>query len=290
MRNVGMASKALAVVVMVVACLAVQVRAWGSYSCNITPVDQQHIVNATLQSAQQVNSSLSSLEEKVDTILALLQPPGPPQAPWLPPPPPRGAAERGTSGKRERREREERSREEELTTVQNKTEEEHDRENVTEKPRDDDREGRTEATDRIEREQAVTKLETTTRKPERREEEEEKEEEDSTGPGKGQCSVMVTDNHATIGMFYMTTYNHGHCANRYPITSPIRYCVGFCHTRTFVTRKEGIWSQGHECKSCQPSRMETLRIPLACDDGFTFEKNFKNVVECKCAKCRPMAR
>ncbi|XP_045120491.1 uncharacterized protein LOC123509929 [Portunus trituberculatus] len=105
MQGVNMASKMVAMVVVVVACLAVQVRAWGSYSCNLKPEDKQNIANATLQSAQQVNASLASLEEKVDTILALLQPPGPPQAPWLPPPHPKGTAEHGPSGKRERRER-----------------------------------------------------------------------------------------------------------------------------------------------------------------------------------------
>ncbi|KAG7170197.1 uncharacterized protein LOC121864828 [Homarus americanus] len=136
--------------------------------------------------------------------------------------------------------------------------------------------------------------ETTTQEPkEEKEEQKEKEkeeiirhnEEEDTGPKKGECRAEVMDDHTTIGMFYMMSYNHGHCSNRHPITVPIRYCLGYCATKTFIERKAGIWSQGNDCKSCQPGAIETIRIPLVCDDGFTFNKSFDNVVDCKCQGC-----
>ncbi|XP_045596375.2 cell division cycle and apoptosis regulator protein 1 [Procambarus clarkii] len=106
-----------------------------------------------------------------------------------------------------------------------------------------------------------------------------------TDPKKGECVVQVTNNHETIGMFYMMSYNHGHCSNRHPITAPIRYCLGYCQSRSFIEREDGSWSQGNHCRSCKPLNVETVRIPLACDDGFTFEKAFENVVDCKCRRC-----
>ncbi|XP_027236220.2 uncharacterized protein [Penaeus vannamei] len=105
---------------------------------------------------------------------------------------------------------------------------------------------------------------------------------------KGECEAQVIDNHETIGMFYMTSFRHGHCANRHPITAPIRHCLGYCATRTYIEREAGIWSQGNRCSSCQVDKLETLKIPLACDDGFTFEKAFENVVSCRCQACKPV--
>ncbi|XP_050734801.1 uncharacterized protein LOC127007649 [Eriocheir sinensis] len=290
MQGADMASRACMAAV-VLACVAAQAGAWSSFSCTLTPVDKERLTNATVKSAQQVNASVSSLEEKVDAILALLTPSGPQQAPWLPPPRTQGT-EDGAVTRRGRSEREERSkedrentREEDMTEKEEQEEharEEEEREHVTEKPERKEDTQR-EENDETERREIETKPES-----ENETEEEEEEEEEESGPKKGECSVMVTDNHATIGMFFMSTYNHGHCANRHPVASPIRYCLGFCPTRTFVTRKNNMWGQGYDCKSCQPSRLESLRIPLVCDDGFQFEKTFRNVVECACRNCRSL--
>ncbi|KAK3890867.1 hypothetical protein Pcinc_005225 [Petrolisthes cinctipes] len=114
------------------------------------------------------------------------------------------------------------------------------------------------------------------------------DDDDENGVKKGDCKVLVMNNHDTIGMFFMNTYNHGHCTNRHPIVDPVRYCLGYCATKTFVSRKDGIWSTGNDCNSCQPQRHQNIIIPLACDDGFKFEKSFQNVVSCKCQRCRPM--
>ncbi|XP_042855310.1 uncharacterized protein LOC122242150 [Penaeus japonicus] len=120
------------------------------------------------------------------------------------------------------------------------------------------------------------------------EDDQEEEEEDDEEVKKGECEAQVIDNHETIGMFYMTSFRHGHCANRHPITAPIRHCLGYCATRTYIEREAGIWSQGNRCSSCQVDKLETLKIPLACDDGFTFEKVFENVVSCRCQPCKPL--
>jgi len=114
----------------------------------------------------------------------------------------------------------------------------------------------------------------------------EKQKDDKNEVKKGGCVAKIIDNHHTIGMFYMSSYRHGHCSNRHPLPFPIRTCLGFCESSSYIDRSIGLWNQTIKCRSCQPLEKERVRIPLLCDDGFTFHKDFENIVSCECQPCR----
>lgn len=57
MQGAGMIKVCVAAVVLV--CMAVQAEAWGSFSCNLTPVDKERLTNATVKVINVISTDAS---------------------------------------------------------------------------------------------------------------------------------------------------------------------------------------------------------------------------------------
>ncbi|XP_047500756.1 uncharacterized protein LOC125046829 isoform X1 [Penaeus chinensis] len=256
---------------------------WGSSSCSLKQDDLRKLEALCTKTAEVVNASVANLEQKLERVLTFVEEMKKHENAWIE----ESSTSNGSKGTVER----DVSTQEavlvpsvltntptqvESADVQGQESQNSSYRNIqTTRFEDDDDEDSDNGDEEEEDDQEVKKETLLFNIP------------SSTSPT-GECEVQVIDNHETIGMFYMTSFRHGHCANRHPVTSPIRHCLGYCATRTYIEREAGIWSQGNRCSSCQVDKLETLKIPLACDDGFTFEKAFENVVSCRCQACKPV--
>ncbi|KAK7021848.1 hypothetical protein SK128_013345 [Halocaridina rubra] len=282
--------------------------AWGTYSCDIKEEGLQKIEEICTESTSKFNSPLTALESKLERVLDFVAEIKLAEDSWFKKATKAMTVERDLSNHEENvspiegRDRtvesnsdDDKEVDRERNKQQVRREERENNDDWQNKRKNNDDYDRQERRDRSDRNDRIER-----RREEDREEKrekannEDKEYDDGRrmkndkkdGPKKGACEVQIMDTHETIGMFYMMSYQHGHCANRNPIREPIRYCLGYCATRTFIDRESVLWSQGNDCKSCQATKIETLRIPLTCDDGYNFEKKFNNIVECDCKRCK----
>ncbi|XP_066981302.1 myb-like protein X [Macrobrachium rosenbergii] len=287
--------------------------AWGSYTCDVKEEGFRKIRDICAEVSSEARSPFSAIEDKLDRVLEFVEEIKTAEDSWLHLSKKAGTVERDLSEHDETKPedaKEMADEEEGVDRSDAESDRSHDRANGYRWQDRRDRANRYDRRNRRERTSDDDVSETVTDKDSASDGqdnstttalEEKKEEYDSSmetrrrpqktdekGPTKGECSSIVVDDHETIGMFYMMSYQHGHCTNRNPISEPIRYCLGYCATKTFIERESGLWSQGNDCKSCQPLNYETIRIPLTCDDGFVFEKKFSNVVDCKCRRCTPV--
>ncbi|XP_064087624.1 uncharacterized protein LOC135202258 [Macrobrachium nipponense] len=298
----------------VVVMKAASTQAWGSYACDFKEDDFRKIKDIWAEVSSEARAPFGAIEEKLDRVLEFVEEIKTAEDSWLHLSKKAGTVERDLSEHEETKpedakemgdeeERRDRSSDVESDRSGDRTDgyrwqdrrdraNRHDRRNRRERTSDDhiseivadkdsvsDGQDNSTTTALVEKTDGDDSSMDTRRRPQKT---------DEKGPTKGECTAIVVDDHETIGMFYMMSYQHGHCTNRNPISEPIRFCLGYCATKTFIERESGLWSQGNDCKSCQPLNYETIRIPLTCDDGFIFEKKFSNVVDCKCRGCTPV--
>ncbi|XP_068250576.1 uncharacterized protein [Palaemon carinicauda] len=289
---------------------AAHTSAWGNYNCDVKEEGLQRIREICSEAISEARSPFIAIESKLDRVLEFVEEIKTAEDSWLHLSKKSDTVERDLTRHEEAKEDEKRDGSEVESdrsddAIGSRGDLGYHWQDRRDRPKSYDRRNRRERTSDEDLHESVEKTDSVTDSKDNStvDVQEEKKEEvehsstdtrrrpeakDETGLKKGECSAITVNDHETIGMFYMMSYQHGHCTNRNPITEPIRYCLGYCATKTFLERESGLWSQGNDCKSCQPMNYETVRIPLTCDDGFVFEKKFENVVDCKCRGCSPL--